>query len=347
MKKVKTNYGSRSEELLEQAKQIIEKEGAKGWELAKETLIKQETNDLQLQEAINYLAHGPQDFFRPALLSLCSKAVGGSAENTIPYSVSLIFFSKAIGIHDDVIDNLKVRNERQTFFGKFGKDLALILSDILLFKGFTLMRKSFKTKIPQQAIAETLETIDHIWFEQGEGEVFEVRSRRHWDISPQECLAKIKKRASEFEAITRIGGILGGGSPEEVNILGKFGRLYGMMSLLRDEIIDMLELDMLRHRIRYESLPLPIIYSMNDPTLKSKIISLLSKKRLTEMDLLKISKISDKAGGINFTANQIIKMFKEACSYLDSLETKNDELKILTTLLIINPKDWRPLLGFK
>lgn len=343
MKKTARKNEIKNEELMGEARKIIEKEGAKGWELAKKILKTQRTSNPQLQEAINYIIQGPPDFFRPAFLSFCSKAVGGSSDPTVPCSVSLIFFSKAIGIHDDIIDNLRTRNHRSTFFGRFGKDIALILSDILLFKGFTLLRRFDEIGVPPQSIAEILNTIDRIWFEQSEGEILEISSRGQTDVTTEECLAKIRMRASEFEAIARIGGILGNGSKGKVGILGRLGRNLGIMTLLRDEIIDMLELDALKHRIKYESLPLPIIYAMKDNKAKPSITSLISKKKLTRTDLLNISRIADIAGGISFTSTYIDQMNKEIQLCLNSFG-KKEELKLISNSLLISPNNWKPLL---
>jgi geranylgeranyl pyrophosphate synthase len=333
------------EEPLEQVKKMIEKEGIEGWNLAKQTLLDQETRTSQLKEAINYITQLP-DFFRPAVVLLCSSAVGGNPEATVPCGASLILLSKAIGIHDDIIDDLKMRNKRPTFFGKFGKEMSLILSDILLFKGFTLMRRNFEIGVPQQSIVEILETIHRVWFEQAESEVMELRSRKQFDVSPRTCLAKIEMRASEFEAIARIGGILGGGSHAEIEALGTYGRLLGTSSLLRDELIDMLEFDTLRRRIKSESLPLPLVYALQNTRTRSKIISLISKRKLTRSDLRRISVAADKAGGLDYTGEQIAKMTRKARSSIKTFKNR-ELLELLSTSLCIDREEWQQALYSK
>ncbi|NWF87746.1 polyprenyl synthetase family protein [Candidatus Bathyarchaeota archaeon] len=332
------------EKLFKEAKKLIGKEGAKGWNLAKETLLEQETRNSQLKEALNYIAELPE-FFRPAIVSLCCKAVGGKSENTIPCGASFIMLGKAIGIHDDIIDNLRIRNKRLTFFGKFGKEIALIISDILVFKAFTLMRKNTEFGISQQTNAKILQTIDKFWFEQGESEILELQSRKKLEIMPQESLAKIKMRASELEAITRIGGILGNGSKKEIEALGVYGRLLGTASILRDELIDMLEPDVLSHRIQYESLPLPLNYAMQKLESKAALTSAILKKRLTKADLYKISKVVDEAQGIKYVADLISKTANEARSQLEMFKDKKDELQLLTASLVIKPNDWKTALS--
>jgi len=345
MNKNKKDSGPKSDELLEQVKRLCEKEGAKGWKLAQETMLNHKTCAVQLQEAINYIMiEYKPELFRPAVVSLCSEAVGGDPAKTVPFGASLVLLARAIGIYDDIIDKLKKRNKRRTLFGRFGMNIALILSDVLLFEGFTLMRKGFELKVSQQAMSEILETIDRVWFEQSEGEILEVQSRKRMDVTPSECLAKISMRSSELEAIARIGGILGDGSQREIDVLGKFGRSLGVMSILRDEIIDMLEFDVLKHRIRSESLPLPVTYAMQNSEAKSKIMLLLLKKKLMVADLKMISKLTDDAGGINYVAGIIKDEIKKACYYVNKLKNKKEELKLLATSIAIEPKEWKALL---
>jgi geranylgeranyl pyrophosphate synthase len=307
-------------------------------------MMKVEPSIPELQEAIKYvmLKYQP-DYFRPALLSFCCKAVGGDSEDTIATGAALTLFAWAIGIHDDIIDQSRTKNRRPTVLGKFGKDLALILSDVLLFKGFTLLRKALKSKASLDRVVKIFETIEDIWFEQSEGEALEIRHRGLIALAPEECMEKIRMRASEIEACARIGGILGGGTAKQVERLGKFGRLIGMMGILRNEVIDMLELDALKNRIRRESLPLPVVYALQNSTTRSKLVSLITQGRLTEGDLQNISSLSDSSRGIEKAAMHISEIGREACSYGKSFKSK--ELELLATPFQMSPKEWKKMLS--
>lgn len=343
MKEDKNVQDEAGEEFFEKFEEFCEKEGTEGWKLAQATLLKERARASELQEAIEYamLRYKP-DYFRPTLLSVCCKAVGGNPKNTVPTSAALTLFAWAIGIHDDIIDQTITRHKRPTIFGKFGKDFSLILSDVLLFKGFTLLRETLESKVPTERVIGILETVEKIWFEQSEGEAIEILSRRQVDITPKECLEKIRMRASEMEACTRIGGILGGGSAKQIENLGSYGRLIGMMGVLRNELIDMLEFNVLRSRIRRESLPLPVIYALQNPKVKPKLIALLTKSRLTKEDLRNISKLSDRSGGIDYVAKLIDEMAKKTYNYAKRF--KNKELEPFATAFLIRPKEWKPLL---
>lgn len=341
MKKDKMKHPVKGEELLEQAQKTMEKEGSKGWNLAKEVMLNQKIRNLQLKKAINYvmLQYKP-DFFRPAIVSFCSKAVGGSSEATVQCGASLILLARAIGIHDDIIDDLKIRNKRHTVFGEFGKESALILSDILSFRGFKLLGKSVEFGVSFRSIANIYDTIDRVWFEQSESEALEVQSRGKTEITPKKCLTKIMMRASEMEATTRIGGILGEGSEKDIEVLGRYGRFLGMASILRNELIDMLELDMLRHRIKRESLPLPLIYALTNPSVKSEILALISIKRPKIKDLQAVSKVVEEANGLSFVAKLVNGNVRNALSCTMFFGNRSKDLKLIASSTMIDRKHY-------
>ena len=318
---------------IEDLKKIIEKDGAKGWNMAKEALLKQETDNPQLKQALAYLTLIP-DYFRPAIVSYCCEAVGGDPEITVPTGASLVLLAKAIGIHDDIIDDVKKRNKHTTAYGKFGKEIALILSDILLFKGFTLMRKSLEIGVPPKILSKILETIDKVWFEQSESEILEHQFRTKINVLPEECLVKIRKRASELEAITRIGAILGKATEKELESMAFYGRSIGMISILRDELADMLEFNTLRHRIKRESLPLPLVYALQKTGAKQKLVCLISQRKIGKNDLVETLKIVNIYHGMEYVAKLINELVSLTCHSISKFQSK--KLGILLNALRVD-----------
>ena len=332
------------DKLLHEARNLLEKEGEEGWRLAKDTILTQKTKNTELEKAMKYIMLVSQpDHFRPALLSFCSRAVGGKSDVTVPFAASLVLFARAIGIHDDIIDRSKTKNNHTTIFGKFGKDLALILADILLMKGFTLIRKTLQLNLPTERVVRALDVIDTVWFEQSEGGTLDIQNRSQTDTSPKKCLDKIKMIAAETEAIARIGSILGGGAEEVTERLGKYGRLLSTSYIIRNELVDMLDFKALKHRIRYESLPLPLLYALQDPLVKPQALCLVSKRKLTAETLQRILLITDSAGGMEYTANIITQTVNKAKVCIEILEEKSvlSALGKLAETALIRPMEWK------
>ncbi|UCD96975.1 MAG: polyprenyl synthetase family protein, partial [Candidatus Bathyarchaeota archaeon] len=220
---------SNREQSLNIMKELCEREGTGGWEFAKKTMLDTPIVSTGLKRIIaQTMNQGRPDYFRPALLSLCCKAVGGSSRATASLGAFFILTARAIGIHDDIIDHSKDKEGIKTILGKYGQDSALILSDILLFKSFTMLQKTLQLGVSAEELMGILATIDNTWTsEQSSAEALDLEHKNRFDLSPQQCLIKITMVASEIEAIARAGGILGRGSPPALEVLGKYGRLLG------------------------------------------------------------------------------------------------------------------------
>jgi geranylgeranyl pyrophosphate synthase len=76
-----------------------------------------------------------------------------------------------------------------------------------------------------------------------------------------------------------VGAIIGGGSADEVEALGSFGRHLGTVCILRDDLEDTFnDLWELRSRILRESLPLPIVYSLGDKRCRDMLKDMFRKR---------------------------------------------------------------------
>lgn len=318
------------EEAVKQIQKIFKERGSKALEIARKEALKEKIECKEAREAMSYfMTKYWNDLARPALLSLVCEAVGGNPELTTPIAVPMILISGAIDIHDDIIDQSKTKNKRQTVYRKFGKDVALLVGDALLFKGLMLLHEAANKGVPAQVIPTINNIIQEAFFELGDAEAIELSFRGRVDISPEEYLRVIQKKAADVEAHTRIGAILGGAPKKETELLGVYGRLLGMMIILRDDLIDIIDLEECRHRLKTECLPLPIIYALQNTKIRPKLNLLLRKKRMTAKDALSILEMARKSGAIRRFDELIHRLAQDAHYRLKRLGERGTELRIL------------------
>jgi geranylgeranyl diphosphate synthase type I len=319
------------EEMMEQVQKILEERGRKALEMARKTVLEEEIECKEVREALKYfMTEYWHDVARPALLSLACEAVGGDSGITTPIAVPMILISGAIDIHDDIIDQSKIKGSRPTVLGKFGKDIALLVGDALLFKGFTLLHEAVEKGIPAEKVAVIINIIKSSFFELGDAEALELDFRRRLDVTPEEYLRVVRKKAADVEAHTRISAILGGGSKEEIAALGEYGRLLGMIIILRDDWIDMVDFEEISHRIKRECLPLPLLYALQSPKTKSKLSSILFKKTITKRDVKIILDATDESGGLRHTEELMQEIARNARSFVKDLKKNRLALQLLT-----------------
>jgi geranylgeranyl diphosphate synthase type I len=328
------------EETIVQVQKILEERGRKALETARKTVLDEEIECKEIREALDYfITEYWHDVARPALLSLACEAVGGDPEFTTPIAISLTLISGGIDIHDDLIDQSKTKGARSTVLGKFGKDIALLVGDALLFKGFNLLQRSVEKGIPAEKIAIIFDVIKNTFFELGDAEALELKFRGRIDVTPEEYLSVVRKKAADVQAHTHISALLGGGSKEEIENLGEYGRLLGMLILLRDDLIDMIDLEEAVHRIKKEYLSLPILYVLQNPETKSALVPILIKKKITERDAEKILAIVDKAGGFDRVEECMQELAQNAYNRLETIKKNRIHLTLLIEGMLL--PEWR------
>ncbi|NIV44548.1 hypothetical protein GWN49_06700, partial [Candidatus Bathyarchaeota archaeon] len=254
------------EEAMERLQKLFKERGSKPLEMARNEILCEKIESPEAREALTYfMTEYWNDLARPTLLSLACEAIGGNPALTTPIAVPMTLISGAIDIHDDIIDRSKIKDNRPTVYGKFGKEIALLAGDALLFKGLTLLSTSPQKSIPEERMSKIVDTVKTMFFELGDAEALELRLRKDSEISPEEYIRVVRKKAADVEAHTRISAIIGGGSEEEIEALSEYGRLLGMLIILRDDWIDMMDFGESVHRIKKECLPLPLLHALNNP----------------------------------------------------------------------------------
>jgi geranylgeranyl pyrophosphate synthase len=331
------------EEIIQQLQTLLHERGKEGLTLARKTILDEKIESKEVREALNYFINEYwYDVTRPALFSLVCEAVGGDPKKTTPIAVSIILISGAIDIHDDIIDKSENKEERLTVFGKFGKDIALLVGDALLFKGFTVLNEAVEKDVSAQKIAIIANIIKRTFFELGDAEALELQFRGRLNVTPEEYTHIVRKKAADVEAYTRISAILGNGSKEDIEAFAQYGRLLGMLAILRDDIIDMLDPEETIHRINKEHLSLAILFALKNPEMKNAISKLLNKK-ITKKEAIKLAKLVDNAGGFSSVNKYMQNLSAIAINRLENAKLNKNNLALLIKGMLL--PNWRSYLS--
>jgi geranylgeranyl pyrophosphate synthase len=224
----------------------------------------------------------------------------------------LILTGGAFDLHDDIIDGSysRKKNRKKTIMGYFGREATLLGGDALLIAGMSELF-DLQDLIPKERFTEVLAVIKDGLFELGSAEMDEMSLIRNFDATPRAYLRIVQMKAADVESYLKVGGIIGGGSTKEVDTLGRFGRLLGMITILRDDIEDTFyDREELSSRITRESLPLPLVYSLKDPDFRKKLES--CSESVSRSDLEEILSLVEKNEGFAKTKDVVEGYVKEA-----------------------------------
>jgi len=314
-------------ETAENIQHIFKEKGEKALQIARELVAKEAQRITSkagqaLQYFMNEYGNG---VVGPALISLGCEAVEGNPVRTIHAAVPIVLISGSADIHDDIIDMTKIKNGRPTVYGKYGQDIAVLVGDALLFKGLIAFQTAAE-HFSNDEFSKTARILNDSFFLLGDAEALEIRFRANLNVTPEEYLEVMWKKAADVEGLFRIGALLGGGVPHEIDVLGSYGRVFGLQSILRDDWIDMIEFQELKHRIQFESLPLPLLYLLEDDVIKSKIGPLLRGK-ITKKDAEHIYRTTQESGGFERTKKVMVHLAKKAENSLSRASILTPDLK--------------------
>jgi len=255
-------------------------------------------------------------------------------------------------IHDDIIDKSDTRRGQPSLhkvFDKFlakhkdikfnGQDLAIIAGDIvyaLAIKSFLLINENSKRK--EKALQRFTKAAVHT----GCGEFIELLSgiKKIEEISKKDIykIYDYKTAHYTFASPLSMGAILAGAKQSEIDKLSSFSLYLGRAFQIKDDILSMF-FD--QKKIGKSSLSdlqeakktLLIWYAYNHANKNNKFLikSILSKKKVTKADLLKIRKITKESGTLDYVQKEIDSLTQKAQTIIKTIKMKTKYRDLLSS----------------
>jgi geranylgeranyl pyrophosphate synthase len=299
----------------EKMQRLFETRGMKALQLARKAIAEEKIESKEVRDSLRFFMKRWRDVARPGLLSIVCQSVGGKPEDTTGIAVALILIAGATDIHDDIIDESEMKYGKPTVYGKWGKSIAILAGDALFLKGLSMLDKSCTKHSSIMGIVKDM------FFELGDAEALELQFRKTI-VTPEIYLRIIRKKAADVEAHTRIGAMIGRANKQEAKALAEYGRLLGILIILKDDYIDSLEYDELRHRIQNEHLPMPLLFALENREVEKSINKILQKKIITKEDIYLIKRLIIKGQGLKKTASLIETFIESAERHIANIADK-------------------------
>ena len=205
---------------------------------------------------------------RPLILLLSAESVGNCDENAYAAACAVELLHTESVIHDDIIDNETLRRRKDPFHIKYGYNTSILTGDFVL--GLIL---NIASRINNPRISSELATTAMMM---SDGEMIETRLESSEDVTFDDYLKVMEyKTAIAFEAASKIGAILGGGTEDQVLALSEYGKNVGIAYQIHDDLQDWNNEDKLFNvLIKKSSDPRDVFnhmdYLLKDYSLKSK-----------------------------------------------------------------------------
>jgi octaprenyl-diphosphate synthase len=184
-----------------------------------------------VRDVAEYIVAGGGKRVRPALLLLAAAAAGYRGEARFELAAVVEFIHTATLLHDDVVDDSRLRRGRDTANAAFGNAAAVLVGDFLYSRAFQMMVGIDSMRV-MRVLADATNTI-------AEGEVLQLMNCRDPRVDEARYLEVVRRKTAKlFEAAARLGGILAGVPANQENGLAAYGMHLGTAFQLIDDVLD-------------------------------------------------------------------------------------------------------------
>ena len=182
-------------------------------------------------EVSRYIIAAGGKRLRPALLLLCSGALGCQSAQRFNLAAVVEFIHTATLLHDDVVDESMLRRGNPTANEAFGNPASVLVGDFLYSRAVQMMVDAQDMRL-MQVLADATNTI-------AEGEVMQLMNMHNAGLDEAGYLQVIRsKTAKLFEASARVGAILAGAGAELETACADYGQALGTAFQVIDDVLD-------------------------------------------------------------------------------------------------------------
>ncbi len=219
----------------------------KGWEKKVEKeierLVPQEGQPSAIYEAMRYSLFAGGKRLRPVLCISGCEAVGEKPAIVLPAACAIECIHTYSLIHDDLpaMDNDDIRRGLPTSHKVFGEAMAILAGDALLTKAFECMTdEGMARTVGPDGLVKAIQLLSEAAGASGMvgGQLLDIQGGGRIQNSKELKEIHDRKTGALIRAAVVIGGLLGGGSPTQIEGLSSYGEKVGLAFQIVDDILD-------------------------------------------------------------------------------------------------------------
>ncbi len=262
---------------------------------------------------------------RPLLLILCARLCNHSGENLPYFSTVPEYVHAATLLHDDLIDEAKLRHNKPVANSVWGNSIAVLTGDFLLARSLAISAQIGNLKI--------VEVIAEVTQKMSEGEIFQLYKKGNIDLTEEEYFEIIKRKtAILFEGSCKVGAMMAKASMNHETNLSTYGFNLGLAFQMADDLLDYTsDTKTLGKNIGTDlkegKLTLPVIIALKNatPSDSSVMKKIIKDNNFSDYDFNILVELLNRYEGISYTSNkayEYILKAKEAISMFPMSKTK-------------------------
>ena len=191
--------------------------------------------DSPLKGNIEYVFSMGGKRVRPLLTILAAEAVGKFNKDVLHAAAAIEILHNFTLVHDDIMDNADTRRGKTTVHVTSGVNTAILVGDLMMALAYDCLEKCSK-----EHLREGLQIFNEGVKQVCDGQALdESLSKVDGATMPAYIDMISKKTGALLMAAGKLGGLLGGGTSKEIDLLGNFGSNIGIAFQILDDVLDL------------------------------------------------------------------------------------------------------------
>ncbi len=274
-----------------------------------------------ITEIGEYLREGGGKRIRPALLLLSSKLFDYEGRGAVKLGAVVEIIHTATLVHDDIIDEAKIRRGRPAANTQWGNSKCVLAGDWLYMQAFKVAVQERNFRILDALIELTQQMV--------EGELLQMEKLSKL-ISLDEHFDLIyRKTACLFSVCMRLGAILGDATPEQEDQVARYGRDLGMAFQIVDDVLDLTASENILGKpvasdLREGKVTMAVIHALErcTPEERQMIETVVEQRAFNGVTHAEILEILNRYGSLDSAATRALQYAESArkaiCTFPDS-----------------------------
>lgn len=268
-------------------------------------------NELMNRVVENYLkTKGKQ--IRPILVILSAKLLGSVTDKVISAAASVELLHNASLIHDDVVDETKIRRNAPTVNGLWDNHIAVLVGDFFVSSSLQQALETSDLRI--------IESVARLGKLLSIGEIDQIYNARYHLLTEDAYFNIIdRKTASLFVSCVEMGAYAVGVDDGRLDALRDFAHRLGLCFQIKDDIFDYYGDEKIGkptgNDLREGKVTLPLLYALQSGG-NREMVALSQKEFLDADEIAVLIQYAKDCGGIDYAYDKMRLMRDQAVEIL-------------------------------
>ena len=187
-----------------------------------------------LYDPISYILELGGKRLRPLLTLLGTQLYTNDLKKALKPALGVEVFHNFTLIHDDIMDKSPIRRGLPTVHKKWNENIAILSGDVMLIKAYELI-----SEVDDKDLRQVLNLFNACATGVCEGQQYDMDFEDSDDVTVDDYIEMIRLKTAVLLGFSlELGGLIGGASKKDQEILSAFGENIGIGFQIKDDILD-------------------------------------------------------------------------------------------------------------